>query len=201
MTGTEIIARFNLQVDDASELSDAEALDLANEVYEEIQDDRPWEWLKKTETDTTSISVPYIALPTDFKTIAPNNENRSVVFVGSDYREYIVIPFEDRRAHRDQDGFCYIDIPNSRLYFTKQPTSAESIEYDYIMVAPEIEIATSPVFRSGLHRIISYGMAAKFNPIEVTDKATSYRRENQEDYLSMLSSMRLEDANLKIRQS
>ncbi len=201
MTGTEIISRFNLQVDDASELSDAEGLDLANEIYEDVQQDRPWEWLKKVATGSTSISVAYITLPTDFKTIAPNKDERSIVFVGSEYREYEVIAFEDRREHRDQDGFCYLDMVNRRLYFTKQPTSVEAIEYDYIMVAPELELATSPIFRDGFHRVISYGMAARFNPIEITDKSTSYRRENYEEYLKLLSNMGLEDANLKLRQS
>ena len=74
MTAEEIIARFNLQVDDSSELSSTEELALLNQCYREIQNDRSWEWLKTEETATTSISVPYIALPSDFRTLSPNME-------------------------------------------------------------------------------------------------------------------------------
>ena len=201
MTTTEIISRFNLQVDDSSELSTQESLDLANEVYTDIQNDRPWEWLKTPATGTTSITVPYIALPADFKSVVPNSYGYSVVFVGTDYQEYRIVPYSSRRNYRDQDGFCYIDIPNSRLVFTKQPTSAKAVEYDYIKVAATLTGATSPLFRAGFHNLIAYGMAAKFNPIELTEKSASYQRENTVSYLNMLSDMAVEDANIKITTS
>lgn len=198
MTGTEIITKFNLQVDDSSELSDAESLDLANDVYQEIQDDRDWEWLRSTFTGTTSTSVPYIALPTDFKKLSVNKDNKSFILVGTSYREYTVVGFQQRREHRDQDGFCYIDIPNQRLYFTKQPTSAESVEYDYIKVATSLTTSTEPLFRDGFHKIISFGMAVKFNSLELSDKATSYRPENKSEYVDILETMRVEDAQIKL---
>ena len=198
MTTQEIITRFQLQVDDASELSAAEELDLANEVYTDIQNDRPWEWLKKTYTGSTSTSVPYVSLPTDFAYILQNIDGKAIVFIGTDYQEYEVIPFSLRRNYRDQDGFCYIDISNSRLYFTKQPTEVKSIEYDYIKVASALTLNTSPIFREGFHKIISYGMAAKFNPIELTDKDVSYQKENRIEYLKMLQDMAVEDANIKL---
>lgn len=201
MTNTQdILTKFELQVDDTSELSDSEELDLANDVYGDICDDREWEWLKKTATGTTSTSVPYIDLPTDFKTICPNKDNISVVFVGDDYKEYIVIPFSSRRDYRNQDGFCYLDIPNSRLYFTLQPTSAKSIEYDYIRIAPELDVVSSnPLFRVGFWPIIAYGMAARFNNLEQTDKKVSYQKENTKLFNDTLTSMRFEDANIKLR--
>lgn len=198
MTLSEIVEKFELQVDDASELSTAEAYDLANNVYTEIQNDRDWEWLKATATGTTSTTVAYVALPADFRNIAPNKDGRSVVFVGTDYQEYTVIPFSSRRDYRDQDGYCYIDIPNQRLYFTLQPTSAKAIEYDYIKIAPTLTASTSPLMRIGMHQIISIGMAAKFNPIELTDKTNSYRNENIIEYSNLLHQLALEDARIKL---
>lgn len=197
MTGTQILEKFYLQVDDSSELSDEEALDLANDVYHEIQDDRDWEWLKATQTGTLSTSVPYVSLPASFKKLALNKENKTVVFVGSDYKEYKVIAFADRRNYRNQDGFCYVDIPNQRLYFTKQPTSADSYEYDYIKT-DDILAGTEPLFRDGYHKIIAIGMAARFPIIEMTDKNSSYRGENQGLYIALLQEMAEEDANIKL---
>lgn len=198
MTGTEIIAKFNLQVDDSSELSSTETLDLLNDVYTDVQNERPWEWLKSTYTGTTSTSVPYIALPSDFKLVAPNKENKSVIFVGTDYAEYIVIPFAERRNHRDQDGYCYVDIPNQRLYFTLQPTSAKAVEFDYIKVAAALTLATSPLFREGFHKVLAFGMAAKFPALEQSNKATSYGSENATTYGQLIIDMALEDAETKL---
>mgnify|MGYP001593859536 CR=1 FL=1 len=227
MTGTQILDKFNLQVDDSSELSDTEALDLANDVYQEIQDDRPWEWLKKSFAGNTSASVPYIALPSDFKEVVPqysglqngsfNNlgvpagyrapvytspTNQAVVFVGTTYSPYRIISYQDRRNYRDQDGFAYVDVPNARLVFTKQSTSVQTVEYDYVSIATAIAAGTSPLFRAGFHKIIAYGMAAKYANIEqASDKGSSYQKENQELYNDVLMAMAEEDANIKLAYS
>lgn len=198
MTGQTIIDKFNLQVDDASELSSSEELDLLNDVYEEVCDNRDWEWLKVTATGTTSTSVPYIALPADFKKIMPNKDGKSVVFVGADYQEYVVIPFSSRRDHRNQDGFCYIDIPNQRLYFTLQPTTAKAIEYDYIKIHSDLTTSSSPLFRSGFHKVLAFGMASRFPQIEQANKLTSYAQENTSLYQAVLHDMAMEDALIKL---
>src|SRR3990167_6288830 len=198
MTGAQIISRYQLLVDDASELSSDEELDLLNEVYGEIQDDRPWEWLRVTATGTTSTSVPYIALPADFKHIMPNQDSESVVFVGADFVEYKVVSYSRRREFRNQDGFVYIDIPNFRLYFTLQPITAKAIEYEYIKVAADLTTATSPLFRAGLHSVLAYAMAERLPSIEQADKITSYAPENQVRKQKILSEMATEDAQLKL---
>ena len=198
MITSAIITRFELQVDDSSELSSTESLALAQEIYDDICNDRPWEWLKATATGTTSTVVSYIALPADFRELSLNKDNKSVIFVGSDYQEYKVVPFSSRRDYRDQDGICYIDIPNSRLYFTKQPTAAEAIEYDYIKNPADLTGATSPIFPAKYHNVVAYGMAGKFNNIEQTEKDGSYQNENQTEYYKLLSDMRMEDSNIKL---
>jgi hypothetical protein len=202
MTGEDIILRFELQVDDASELSSDESLALLNQVYSEVQDDRPWEWLKTVASGTTSTSVPYIALPADFKLISPNKDNESVIFVGTDFQEYKVVSFSNRRDYRNQDGFCYIDIPNSRLYFTLQPTAAKAVEYDYIKKAAAITTSTAPlVTTDSFGSMLAYGMAAKFPSIEQADKGTSYATSNQTEFRNRLSDFAVEDANIKLAQS
>lgn len=74
--------------------------------------------------------------------------NSSVVFVGTTFSPYLVIPFSQRNNYRNASNVCYIDIPNQRLVFTLQPTSAQAITYDYIKVAADILIGTSPIFRA-----------------------------------------------------
>lgn len=201
MITSAIISRFNLQVDDASELSSAEELALANEVYTEIADDRPWEWLKATATGNTSTSLPYIALPADFKELSPNRGTKSVIFIGIDFQEYQVVPFSNRRDYRNMGGVCYIDVPNQRLYFTLQPTSVLAVEYDYIKVPTELVLDASPLFKAGFHQVISYGMAAKFSNIEQLDKSrgiTNYQAENRAEYRNILTNMAKEDSEIKL---
>lgn len=201
LTTAEIISRFNLQVDDASELSSDEELALANEVYNTICNDRPWEWLKKTYTGVTSTTLAYVALPSDFKELSPNSYNKSVVFVGTDSAEYIVVPLSSRRDYYNTDGYCYIDIPNQRLYFMKQPTEVKDIEYDYVSYPTALTTATSPLFNSRYHEMVSYGMAAKFTNIDQPSKGKNtgtYQKENQIEYNSFMTDLRVEDANIKL---
>ena len=198
MTTADIIARYNLQVDDASELSSDEELALANEVYNTICNDRPWEWLKKTYTGVTSITLPYITLPTDFKELSPNSDNKSVIFVGTDRTKYTVVSLSNRRDYYNTDGYCYIDIPNQRLYFIKQPTSILAIEYDYVSYPAVLTLATSPLFNSTYHTMISYGMAAKFSNIDQEDKSKSYKNDNKQVYDDFMFDLRTEDANIKL---
>lgn len=198
MNGQSIIDKFNLDTDDSSELSDSESLDLANDVYGDICDDRDWEWLKKTFTGVMSITVPYIALPTDFKKFVPNLNGSSEVLIGTTYNPYKIIPFSSRREHVDQDGYAYLDVPNQRIVFLKQPTSASSIEFDYIMIQPDLTLATEPLFRVGFHPMIAFGMAARFPAIEQADKLTSYASEYNGRYNDQLHDLAMEDAYNKL---
>ena len=198
LTTADIISRYNLQVDDSSELSSDEELALANEVYNTICNDRPWEWLKKTYTGVTSITVPYVALPADFKELSPNSDYKSVVFVGTDRSRYIVVPLSSRRDYYNTDGYCYIDIPNQRLYFMKQPTEVKDIEYDYVSYPAALTLGTSPLFNSSYHEMISYGMAAKFSNIDQEDKSKSYKTDNKKEYDDFMFNLRTEDANIKL---
>jgi hypothetical protein len=103
----------------------------------------------------------------------------SVVFVGTNLTPYTVIDFSQRNNFVNGDGYCYVDIPNSRLVFLKQPTTAQTITYDYKKVPDDILIGTSPLFRAGLHNVLAFGAAARFDNLQLTDKASSYQRENQ----------------------
>lgn len=226
MDWTALSDKLFLQVDDSSQLSTAEALDLINDIYSDVCDDRAWSWLQSTFSGSTSTSVPYVALPSDFNCLLPNVSNSigywygnlgvprgylqamytpgasvSVVFVGTTYSPYRIIEFSERRNYRDADGFAYIDIPNARLVFTKQPTTAQAIEFDYKKIPAAILAATSPLFRTSFHSVLAYGAAARFDTLQLTDKSQSYQRENMMLYEKQLESMRLDDARIKLSLS
>lgn len=205
MTGADIITSFELQVDDMTELSSTEELNLLNAVYQEIMGSRAWEITKKQGTGTQSTSVPYIALPTDFHSLALNHSytdrgaygERPVVFVGSGYDPYQVVSWSDRRQYRTKSNVCYIDIVNSRLYFTVQPTSALAIEFDYHSVPADLATNTSPVFPSRFHKMLAFAMAVDDSILQMSDKAKSYAPENKARLEKYLEDMEYWDASLQ----
>lgn len=82
MITSDIIAKFELYVDDGTELSTSEELDLANKIYRMVCNYRPWEFLKKTFTGTHTAGV--ITLPTDFGYLY-NNAQSTDSSVGQTY--------------------------------------------------------------------------------------------------------------------
>ena len=205
-TTQEIITSFELYVDDATELSSAEELTLANKIYRKVLNNRPWSFLKKSFAGTTSTTVSYIALPSDFKFIIPNNNytdntidnapvsSATVVFVGTTYEPYRVVNWSDRRQYRNEANICYIDPVSSRLYFTIQPTSALTVEFDYVYKPDDLTLATRPVWDADFDDIITHGMASEDYIIQQFDKAKSYSQENQLKYNNYLLDMQYQDA-------
>jgi hypothetical protein len=202
MIGSELIAKFNLFTEDSTELSASEELALLNSKYSFFCSLKSYEFLKKPASGTTSTSVPYITMPTDFSHFAENNQsaddgdNPKVIFVGSSYRPYKIVNFSDRRQYRDQDGYAYLDVVNSRIYFTKQPTTAEAYEFDYICVPAVLTLATSPIFPERFQDVLPYMMAVDSFIIQQYPKAQSYAPENQSKANDILSNIDLWNGNL-----
>lgn len=197
MTKSQIITKAQLYLDDASELSTQEFSDLFDKVYRIINSSRPWEGTKKEGTGTTSTSVPYVALETDFLYLTANNNatdnsveaSGPVVFRGTNYSPYKVVSWSDRRHYRDADGYAYIDFANGRLYFTKQPAVAESVEYDYHAQMPALGNNDSPWFPAEFHDAIYHLMCVDDFIIQQSDKAKSYASDNQKAADKILESM------------
>jgi len=204
MIASEIITKFELFMDDTTDLSSTEELDLLNKIYTRVCMERPWEFLKTAFSGTSSTSLPYVTLPSDFAFLTQNHNytdssysaSRPVVFVGTTYRPYEVVSWSDRRQYRDQDGYCYIDIVNSRLYFTLQPVSAEAIEFDYASLPTALTLSDTPLIPSRFHDMLYHGMCVEDNIIQQSDKAKSYAQENNQMYKRIFDDLCYWNANL-----
>ena len=195
-------------MDDTTDLSSAEESDLFDKWYSIVCNDKPWEFLKKSASGTVSTSVAYVALPSDFGHLVSNanytesGEEASlpVVFVSKDggttFSAYRVVSWSDRRQYRNRDGFCYIDIANSRLYFTATPTGAWTYEFDYKAYPTALALGDTPAIPSAYQDIIYHGMCSDDFVIQQSDKAKSYKQENEEKYRLLMNQMSLWNANL-----
>ena len=109
MITSDIINKFNLYVDDGSELSSSEELTLAEKIYRKVLDEHRWEFLKKEYSGTASTSVPYIALPSDFKNIAINytegGEPKQVIFLAQH-----MMFMKLYHSHKDEITAIKVDI-------------------------------------------------------------------------------------------
>lgn len=201
---SQIITDFHLYIDDMTELSSVEELALLNRVQNNVCNEKVWEFLKTTGTGNTSTSVDYIALPSDFAYLTDNHNytdssyeaSRPVVFIGTEYSPYPVISWSDRRQYRDQQGFAYIDIVNSRLVFTKQPTTVKAVEFDYIKTPAVLTTSDNIAIPDRFAPILFHGMCIDDFIIQMSDKAKSYKNEHEAKYKSYLADMSYWNARL-----
>lgn len=208
MDAQDIITKFELFVDDMTELSTQEELDLLNKIYQRVCMYKPWEFLKKTASGTLSTTVPYVTLPDDFSFLlennkwsdtnigVPNTTPAKVVFIGTNFTPYEIVNWSDRRQYRTNKNVAYLDLPNNRLVFPVQPTSADTYEFDYMSVPEPLIITDTPIIPARFVDILYHGMCAEDYIIQQSDKARSYQKENEAKYTDYLSQMNYWNANL-----
>ena len=206
MTSAEIIALFELYVDDTTELSTAEELALLNRVYQAVCDDRAWEFLKK-EASGTMASATTITTPSDFGHFIENRgytDNSEVPDYNSTPTGILingtkwlkVIDWSTRRQYASQDGYAYYDVRQGTITTTYAQPSSATYSFDYKMVPTDLLIGTSPVFPSRFHPMLAYAMAVDDMIIQLFDKARSYAEENNVKYRAHLAQMAVWNANL-----
>ena len=203
MTGEQIIKQFRLQVDDSTELSSTEELQLLNDVYLQCASDRVWEILKTSATGT--IVNNEITLPADFSYLFTNHnyngnttENtHPVIFVGSTYQPYKVVNFSERRQYRNTSGYAYLDMANNKIVFPQTPTET-SYEFDYVKVPAELTLATEPVFPERFHKKFAYDMAVQDSIIQMSDRAATMAGINVAESKKYMDNMAMWNSKLQI---
>lgn len=205
MLASEIIAKFELWVDDGTELSASDELDLLNKVYFDVFTERPWEFAKKSFSGT--INGTSILLPTDLAYICENgsysdsqrvnvieNSSPKLIWVGNSY--FILINWSDRKQYEGKQGYCYIDIVNKTLVFTTSVSG--TITYDYVYFPIALTINDEPLFPAVYHPVLYHLMASDDYIIQQFDKAKSYSNENEQKASYWLNKMQMWNANLLV---
>lgn len=205
-TPADIISKFELYMDDTTELSTDEEYDLLNQKFHEVSDECPWESLKKAFSGTTDGTV-NVSLPTRFSYITTNaNESddsqyadQPVAFVGSGYSPYRIVNWSDRRSYRDSDGYAWVDLPNSNLVFAVAPTSGQAVEFDYIQYPADLtssSVTTDIWIPQRFRSLLVHLMASDDFVIQQSEKARSYQRENEQKAKAQMDALKLWNSRL-----
>jgi hypothetical protein len=211
LISSEIISKFHLYVGDQSELSSTDELDLLNNVYQGVMQDRPWEFLKKSISGSilNDGTVSYIPIPADFRQFTEdnsktdntyevnNNASPKVIYTGSTYTPVQIVNWSDRRQVRNTSGFAYLDSANSRIAFTWLCPDS-TYEFDYIFQWPELTLTTSPLFPADFHNMLFQLMAVDSVIINLFDRAHSYAAENQAGATRLMKALCYYNASLQL---
>lgn len=187
MTAEKIIKKYRLFVDDASELSEDEELDLAQDKYDELQGERTWSFLRKGFTST--ISGAEIELPADFRypIRMGNQDELTVRFVSTKGIRHIpVVDFSQRFDTYELSA--YYDYTENKLKFTE--TISGDVFTDYIYEPTKLTgMDVETVGKDKLGTGIAALMARDFYSIDQTEQGRSKYEEYQVMYEKILDQM------------
>lgn len=199
MITEKIIKSFEQYTGDTTELSSEQELDLANKIYKKILTEKVWTFLLTAGTGTVvndSIDlpddffyIPIISYYTDTGTYASDK----VIFIGPQKQPYKIINFTDRLKYINVDGYAYIDLRNNKIVFTKTPPNSD-VYYTYIYRPDDLTLDTEPVFPSEYHVAIYHGMISDDMICQLFDKARSYAKENEANYMDWVNRLALYDS-------
>lgn len=194
MTKEETITKFELYMDDMSELSTTESEELYDKVYARVNSDRPWEGTKAEYSGTGAVT-----LPSDFLFLTANYNytddseygGKPVVFVDGD--PVPVVNWSDR--NRYTSGVCYLNMRDGTLDF-KDDVTGKTVTFDYHASMPVLTTTQSPWFPSTYHDVLYHGMCADAFLIMQADKAKSYAQDHLTWYSRYLADLALWNARL-----
>jgi hypothetical protein len=193
MLASEIISNYQLQTDDQTQLSDAEALALLNRVLRKIYNTRPWGFLMKSYTG--SVSNKSMDLPTDYQYLIPtydaNGETLNIYSLNDVVR---VIPWDEVRNYTQgvtepNVPYAYVDLRTDTIKLLTTRYNGKDMSMDYIYSPSSILTTGSPAIPSRFQDILPYLMTVESNTIDQGEKGMSYTPENNSAAYAILEDM------------
>lgn len=164
-----------------------------NSAKDQIEDSRPWMFLRKLSTSASAVAGSAIALPTDWRMTWK-------LYVGQD-QLYTQIPFDQLHMYRNEGHRFVVDVASGTYTLLGTIGASASVYHYYISTTPDVATATSPVWPDRFHPILAYYVAGYVQMgVDSDDLFARMAPENKMQALSLLSSMERWDSNLQLRE-
>ncbi len=196
MTGQEIKTMTEGICDIEGEIDDTLFLNLLNSAKDLVEDERPWVFLIKEDTNqTASAGDTYLTM----KTLPSDLRYDYELFLGANMYSYTPILFEQRGMYKDAGWYYYIDYKNSQFALCGSNTGG-TIHLFYICATPDITLTTSPTWPDRFHRLLAYMVAGYYMMgVDADDIYARMSPENKMMAQNIKQSMVTWNTNLRLR--
>lgn len=190
MTGTSIKTMAE-NILDGDTIDEVFFYNVLNSVKDQIEDSRPWMFLRKLDTSVSAAIGTPIALPTDWRMTWK-------LYVGQD-QLYTQIPFDQLHMYRNEVNRFVVDVASGTYTLLGNLGTSASVYHYYIKTTDDVTSATSPVWPDRFHQLLAYYVAGYVQMgVDSDDMFARMSPENKMQAQMLLSSMERWDSNLQI---
>lgn len=194
-TGQELLDFANLLLNGQT-IDEDLFLTLANIANTRLEEERPWQFLKKlNQSLSVSTGDTYAtskALPDDFR-------YDYKVMLGTD-KELFPVPFESQHIYRTSPGRYWIDHSGNVFYLTGTQNKTSTIYFFYIKTTDAITLTTTPAMPLRFRALLAYMVVGYYqNGVDSDDVYARMSPENKLAALELKNAMLSWDANLQAR--
>lgn len=163
-----------------------------NSAKDQIEDSRPWLFLRKLDSSVSAVAGSPITLPTDWRMTWK-------LYVGQD-QLYTQIPFDQLHLYRNEGHRFVVDVASGTYTLLGTLTSANVYHY-YLKTTDDVTATTSPVWAPRFHPILAYYVAGYVQMgVDSDDLFARMAPENKVQAQLLLSSMERWDSNLQLKE-
>lgn len=164
-----------------------------NSAKDQIEDSRPWMFLRKLDTSASAVAGTPITLPTDWRMTWK-------LYVGQD-QLYTQMPFDQQHLYRNSSNYFVVDVASGTYTLLGTISGGSSVYHYYIKATDDITSATSPVWPARFHPILAYYVAGYIQMgVDSDDLFARMAPENKVQAQTLLSAMEKWDSMLQLRE-
>lgn len=178
---------------DGDTLDEVFFYNVLNGAKDQIEDSRPWMFLRKLDTSVSATAGSPLSLPTDWRMTWK-------LYVGQD-QLYTQIPFDQLHLYRNEVHRFVVDVASGTYTLLGTISGGAPVYHYYIKTTDEVTADTSPVFPARFHPILAYYVAGYVQMgVDSDDLFARMAPENKVQAQSLLSAMERWDTNLQLRE-
>lgn len=192
MTGAEIKTMAE-NILDGDTIDDVFFYQLLNAAKNQVEDMRPWMFLRKLDSSVSASANTPITLPTDWR-------RTWKLFVGTDH-QYIQVPFDQLHVYRNESNRFVVDVASGTYYLLGTIGTTSTVYHYYLKTTDDVESGTSPVWPSRFHPILGFYVAGYVQMgVDSDDIFARMAPENKAQAQILLNSMEMWDTNLQLSE-